>query len=147
MTLAFLAAVPALAALIFSASVLLIVAVGGTARWLDNDLNLAEAALIGDVGRVYRLLEEGVPTNATYPLRASKPFEKKARIYKELTPLHAAIVGDREAVLALLLERGVAGTPPDINVVWCMAREKNARSVDEWLLEKVGGPENVPSCP
>ncbi len=111
-TLVFLAAAPVLAAILFSAVILLVVAVGGTSRWLDNDFNLAEAALIGDVGRLYRLLEMGQPIDGTYPLRDSEPFERKVRMYKELTPLDAAILGDRAAVLALLLERGVAGTPP-----------------------------------
>jgi hypothetical protein len=139
-----LAAVPALAALLFSVSIILVVVLGGTARWLDNDFNLAEASLIGDVGRVFRLLESGEPVAAPYSLRTDGRFPKSARIYKELTSLEAAIIGDMPAVLALLIEHGAAGTPPDLNAVWCAARKRDAQRIDKWLTESRA---NAPSCP
>jgi hypothetical protein len=145
--LALLAAAPVLAAILFSGLVLLILAIGGTSRWLDNDFNPAEAAVIGDVGRLYRSLEQGEPIDGKYPLRDSDPFERHMRKYGDLTPLDAAIVGDRVASLILLIERGAAGPSPDIEAIWCLARERNAHDIDRWYTRKAGGPENAPSCP
>jgi hypothetical protein len=144
---AFWAASPALLALLLSSVFLVVAAVGGTARWLDNDLNLTEAALIGDVGRVYRLLDQGQDIDATYPIRDGKPFKKKVHGHEQLAPLNAALIADTEAVVALLLKRGTAGTPPDLKSVWCMARANGATRTEKWLAERGDVPKDAWTCP
>jgi hypothetical protein len=140
--LPFLAAAPALGALAFSLGLLLVVAIGGRTRWLD--FTMAEAALVGDVGRVFRLLEAGESPEATYSIRVAPAFETKAT---SLTPLQAAVAGDKVAVLMLLFEHGVSHDQVALNALWCQAREKNSYNIKEWL-EKQGGvvPSGV-NCP
>lgn len=141
--LPFLAAAPALCALLFSLGLLLIVAVGGRSRWLDNDFNLPEAALVGDVGRVFRLLEAGQSPDATYPIRADARFKTTATM---LTPTQGAVLGDNIAVLMLLFEHGAAHDPAALNAIWCLAREKNRSNVEAWLKEQRGVSPNTANC-
>lgn len=142
-SLPLIAAAPSLCALIATASLLLIVAGGGRSLWLETDMSLAEAALTGDVGRLYRLLEAGHSPTSAYHIRSDYRIDPTATM---LTPIEAGFFGDNTAIVALLLERGVADDPGVRDALRCMARKQNKNDI-EALLEQHGATQNDLGCP
>lgn len=146
--LPFLAAAPALAALLLSLSVLLVVAIGGRTYWLDSDLTISEAALLGDISRVERLLNSGQAIDAAYPIRSEYQNSKHRLSAKEtmLTPVQAAVIGNRIIVLIRLFQRGAAQAPEELNSLWCLARERRSGDIDTWFKQRVGADASSPHC-
>lgn len=133
----FIAAVPSLLALMATAVVLVILAAGGRSVWLDTDMSPAEAALTGDVGRLYRLLAAGHSPLARYPIRRKYRSDPT---HTMLRPSEAAVIGGDRAVIALLLER-----IPQTDALPCSATSDN-KDV-ETLLRRHGVSKNDLRCP
>jgi hypothetical protein len=142
--LPFLAAAPSLCALLLSTLLLLVVAIGGRSRWLDNDMTMAEAAVSGDVGRVYRLLEAGQSPVATYSIRNDYRYGPTATM---LAPIEAAVIGDNLAVLIVLIEHGGADDLKDRKAIYCLARKERKGDIEAWLEDHGVATQSDLGCP
>lgn len=144
----FLGAAPALAALLLSLAVLLVVAIGGRTYWLDSSLTMSEAALLGDISRVERLLNSGQAIDVAYPIRSEYRSGKHRLSAKEtmLTPVQAAVIGNRVIVLIRLFQRSVAPAPEEVNSLWCLARERRSGDIDAWFKQRAGTDASSPHC-
>jgi hypothetical protein len=77
-------------------------AAGDHPRWTADEVNLSEAAAIRDFAEVARLIERGENPGTARPVRQGM-VEGPAR---DLTPLEAAALGERDEIAAYLLEHG-----------------------------------------
>lgn len=127
--IAILPAAPALFALALSLVVLALVCVHGRNHFLDPDLNLAQAAYLGSVGRLHRLIEAGHPLDERYPMESSYdvPLPKG-----EFTPLRAAVMGNVPAAAAVLLQQQVLA-PAVVFKEWCYAVENRRMDAAVWI--------------
>jgi hypothetical protein len=99
---AFALAAPGCVVAAASVVALLMAAVGRYPMWPHQNVNLAEAAGVGDEAEVSRLIENGTDPNARYPVRGGLIFA----VPVQLTPLEAATAADDDRMVTRLLLEG-----------------------------------------
>ena len=98
---------------------MLVLSLGGDhPRWRAQEVNLSEAAAIRDFAEVARLVERGENPGMARPVRQGM-VEGEAR---DLTPLEAATIGEREEIAAYLIEHGAQPAADEWLRVRCHAQ-------------------------
>jgi hypothetical protein len=103
------AMVPAALLALMRVVFLVLAAFGVHPFWLNEPLNLAEAAALRDRGEVARLLAEGQDPNATYRIR--RGFVQDYPV--QMTPMAAARAARRDEIVQILLDGGATPQSPD----------------------------------
>jgi hypothetical protein len=122
---------------------------GNNPVWRSEPLNLAEAAALRDIGEVARLLSQGADPRAERHVRAGFLYTYPAR----LTPMDAAVRGDRPEIVQLLLDSGLALDADTWRRAWCtastdeMRRTLIAAQVPGSSRACDGGPSSAPQAP
>ena len=97
-------------------------AAGGLVRvewlWPSPNVNLAEAATLGDVGEVLRHLSAGADPNAR--MLVSRGFANRDPVF--LTPLEAAVERQRPDMVRVLILNGARADHDTIAPLRCVAR-------------------------
>jgi hypothetical protein len=118
------AAAPALAAVAFSAVIVIVAMAGGSPSfWQGGSLTLSEAAALHDQGVLVRLIASGSDPNAVYPLRHDVLSIPSA------TPLEAAVGARRAEMVDLLMLHGAAVDADSWRRLHCFAVETGAADV------------------
>jgi hypothetical protein len=106
--------------------------------WRAEAVNLSEAVYARDVAEAARLIEEGANVNAALPVRRGWLADDDVA----LTPIEAAVAGDRTNAFDLLLSRGARLEPATLPRLICIARRAEADEVLARLRAMSEGPLN-----
>ena len=98
---------------------------GADPLWAVEPLTLSEAAALRDNGEVVRLIDSGGDVNAAGVVRADV-FSDRAL---EMTPLEAAVAGERADMVELLFEHGARPDPAQWTRLMCFAASVEADDV------------------
>jgi hypothetical protein len=140
------AVAPLLVAFVASAAIAFGAVVGAKPFWPDPPLNVAEAAGLGNAGEVVRLITaEGQDPNRAWPIRAGIFSSNDLT----MTPLEAAMVIRREALVPVLLRHGavVPESGPARTALICRALSFEATLIAEMLVNMGDRSDPRSSCP
>ncbi|MBM3819286.1 MAG: hypothetical protein FJW14_09775 [Acidimicrobiia bacterium] len=114
-------------------AVALIVLVGGVLQWhplwKEPELTLSEAAALKDRGTMLRLLRDGADPNARAQVRGGVVDDDEL----VLTPLEASVATRTPDAMRLLLAHGARLGERELAVVFCLARQEDAREILDFL--------------
>lgn len=105
---------------------------GADPLWAVEPLTLSEAAALRDNGEVVRLIESGADVNARSVVRADV-FSEQALT---MTPLEAAVAGERADMVELLLEHGARADATLWTRLMCYAASVEADDVRALLAPR-----------
>jgi hypothetical protein len=137
--LALVLGVPGLLLIGQAVGVLALGSAGVNVLWRAERLNLSEAVVLRDLAEAARLIEEGADVNAPLPIR--KGGFADANVV--LTPIEAAVAGDRPNAFDLLLARGAHLEPSALPRLMCLARRAES---EEMLARLRDISDDVPDC-
>lgn len=90
---------------------------GHNPYWVEQPVNLSEAAALRDAATVVNLIQRGVDPRQPYPVPAGRLFDRAVMV----TPLEAAVAARRPEVVAAILSTRPLDTPA-WTAAACLAR-------------------------
>jgi hypothetical protein len=137
--LALILAVPGLVQIGHAASVLALGTTGINVLWRVETVNLSEAIFRRDLAEAARLIEQGADLNAALPIRRGW----LADLDVMLTPIEAAVVGDRPNAFDLLLARGARLEPSMLPRLVCVGQRADSDAMVSRLQDMIA---DAPNC-
>ena len=114
---------------------------GANPLWPHTEVTFAEAAALRDKATVMRLLDEGSDPDRRYHIRAGALGGDGL----DLTPMEAAILENRDEIVALLLERGSAAARAEHLCGWLrQAVERRSDAIVPML--RAADPDRASAC-